>query len=81
MRGSRPSFVGESTTTVLPWSGTALGLSSRFHQQSVPGDERLWIAPRIPVALASSDYFAGKDPVLEAVLAVIADGDSGAASR
>jgi hypothetical protein len=77
--GSRPNVVGEGTNTVLPLSGIRVSLSSRYHQASYPGDERSWIAPQIPVALTSADFFAGRDPVLEAVQKVIADapGDAG----
>ena len=32
------------------------------------GDPRMAIEPDIPVALSSSDYFAGRDPALGAAL-------------
>ena len=38
-------------------------------------DERATITPDIPVALLASDYFAGKDPALEAALKAV-KGDS-----
>ncbi len=69
--GSRPNMVGESTYSVLPYSGLRAGISSRYHQESYPGDDRRWIAPDLPVALDSRDYFANRDPVLEAVLAEV----------
>jgi Peptidase family S41 len=34
-----------------------------------PGDRRLTITPELPVRLRAADYFAGRDPVLAAVLA------------
>ena len=34
-----------------------------------PGDRRLAITPELPVRLRAADYFAGRDPVLAAVLA------------
>ena len=34
-------------------------------------DTRAWIAPRIPVRLTSRDWFANRDPVLDAVLQVV----------
>ena len=34
-------------------------------------DTRVWIAPRIPVRLTARDYFANRDPVLDAVLEVM----------
>jgi len=67
--GSRPNQIGESTWSTLPFSGLRAGISSRYHQQSYAGDDRPWIAPDLPVAFTSAAYFAGRDPVLEAVLA------------
>jgi tetratricopeptide (TPR) repeat protein len=68
--GSRPNFVGESAPTVLPYSGLQMTISTRYHQTD-DQDQRTWIAPKIPVELASEDYFANRDPVLDAVLRVI----------
>lgn len=70
--GSRPNFIGESVTVHLPWSGLIASVSSRFHQSSVPTDHRLWIGPDVPVRLTSEPYFAGEDPVLRAVEALVA---------
>jgi hypothetical protein len=74
--GSSPNAIGEHTVVPLPYSGLMLSISSRYHQQSYPGDERAWIAPDVPVAMTSADYFAGRDPVLEAARAIIADRDA-----
>ncbi len=73
--GSSPNFTGESTGWFeLPYSRTRVNISERYHQHSTfPDDGRNWIAPRIPVELGSSDYFANRDPALEAVLAVISE--------
>ena len=46
-----------------------IGVSTTYHQKSTPDDPRLTIDPDIDIPLLSSDYFAGRDPVLEAVLA------------
>jgi hypothetical protein len=46
-----------------------IGVSTVYHQMSVPDDPRLTIDPDIDVPVLSSDYFSGRDPVLEAVLA------------
>jgi hypothetical protein len=67
--GSRPNAIGESTYSVLPYSRLRAGISSRYHQTSYPGDDRQWIAPDLPITLSSEDYFANRDPVLDAVLA------------
>jgi len=45
-------------------------ISTRYHQTD-DQDQRTWIAPKIPVQLSSEDYFANRDPVLDAVLNVI----------
>jgi tetratricopeptide (TPR) repeat protein len=69
--GSRPNFIGESAPTRLPYSGLYMTISTRYHQTD-DQDQRTWIAPKIPVELRSADYFANRDPVLDAVLQVIA---------
>lgn len=45
-----------------------IGVSTTYHQMSVPDDPRLTIDPDIAVPVLSVDYFSGRDPVLEAVL-------------
>lgn len=71
---SSPNFVGESTGWIdLPYSGTRVTISERYHQHAALSDDaRAWIAPQIPVELTSADYFSRRDPVLEATLRVIA---------
>jgi len=52
----------------VPGVEKAVGsISNRYHE-SIPGDTRAWIEPEIKVELSSKDYFANRDPVLEAVL-------------
>jgi hypothetical protein len=46
-----------------------IGVSTIYHQKSIPDDPRLTIDPDIDVPVLSSDYFSGRDAVLEAVLA------------
>lgn len=74
---SRPNFVGESTNLELPWSRVHGSVSNRYWQDSDPFDDRPWIHPRVPVALSSGDYFGGRDPVLEAVLTIVREGERG----
>jgi hypothetical protein len=69
---SSPSFVGEDTPVILPYSGTAVSISSRSHTMD-PSDRRQWIPPAIPVALTSRAYFANQDPALDEVLRAIDD--------
>lgn len=74
--GSKPNFAGEDTELVLPYSGLRGSISTRWWQDSGPLDRRQWIAPQLSVPLRSTEYFAGRDPVLEAVLAEIGAGAS-----
>ena len=64
---SRPNFVGEERPVQLPWSGAIGSISDRYHE-TIPGDTREWIEPRIKLTLSSLDYFANRDPLLEKVL-------------
>jgi hypothetical protein len=57
----------------LPYSGLEMTISTRYHQTD-DQDQRTWIAPKIPVDLSSADYFANRDPVLDAVREVIRAG-------
>lgn len=65
---SKPNFVGEENGIVFPYSGAIGSVSNRYHE-IIPGDGRRWIEPQIKVELSSRDYFVGRDPVLDAVLA------------
>lgn len=70
--GSSPNFVGEGPNFFeLPYSGTRVTISSWYHQFSFWNDTRQWIAPDLPVELSSGDYFANRDPVLEAIVEII----------
>ena len=70
-------FVGEPTPAradnfrcdcpdvVLPHSGFTISVPTSWDRL---GDDRHEIAPDVPMALSSTDFFAGRDPVLEAAL-------------
>lgn len=64
---SRPNFVGEDTWVELPYSGLRGSISSRYWQDSFPGDERPWVPVEMPVELSSEAYFGDRDPVMEAL--------------
>ncbi len=66
--GTSPNQYGDADPFRLPHSGLLVGISTRYHQKSDPDDPRLAIDPDLPVPLSSKDYFAGRDPALEAVL-------------
>jgi len=69
--GSKPNFAGEDTELMLPYSGLRGSISTRWWQDASPLDRRQWIAPQLSVAVPSTDYFANRDPVLEAVLSLL----------
>ncbi|GAA6139704.1 hypothetical protein NBRC116583_34510 [Arenicella sp. 4NH20-0111] len=69
--GSKPNAYSESGRLQLPNSKFGLIVSSQFHQHSWPEDSRIWIAPDVPVTLTSKAYFAGRDPLIEAVQQII----------
>lgn len=68
---SRPNFYGEETNVVLPFSRVRGSISTTYWQDSDPGDLRRWIAPHVPVALSSTDYFSNHDPAMAAVRQII----------
>lgn len=77
-----PVFVGEASSEccnlhgdpavmTLPYSKVGAELTAVKWQLSPPGDRRREMSPEVPVQLNASDYFAGRDPVLEAVYRLI----------
>jgi hypothetical protein len=46
-----------------------VGVSTRYWQFAAADDQRLTIEPDVPIAVTAADYFAGRDPVLDAALA------------
>lgn len=71
--GSRPNFVGESTSFVLPCTHYRVFCSSRYWQHVSSEDRRPWIAPRIVAELSSQDFATNRDPAMEAILHAIAE--------
>jgi len=65
---NQPNLVGDVRPATLPNSRIVVSISSRYWLKSTPDDHRLSIAPQIPVNLSSKDYFADRDPALEAIL-------------
>lgn len=62
---------GDESSTVLPYSGIQGGLSAASWNLSAPRDTRPWITPDVPVVLTAADYFANRDPALDAILEII----------
>ena len=64
--GGAPHFFADPDTITLPNSGLhALVATGSFGD---PDDPRLTLEPDVTVPYTSADYFAGRDPVLEAAL-------------
>jgi hypothetical protein len=67
--GGAPSFWADPETVTLPSSRLNVLVASRYVGVGGPDDERLAVEPDLPVPFTADDYFAGRDPVLEAALA------------
>jgi C-terminal processing protease CtpA/Prc len=60
---------GDTVPTLLPTLGWYVYIAARYHERKRgPSDRRLAIAPDVRVDLASAQYLAGRDPVLERAL-------------
>jgi hypothetical protein len=59
---------GDARRVDLPYGGQAAYIASRYWEFSTSDDRRITIEPEIGATLSSDDYFAGRDPVLQAVL-------------
>ncbi len=66
--GSSPNFIGETVIFQLPYSKQSVSISDLFWESSSPLDRRTWIAPQVYLPPRADDYFAGRDPALEAAL-------------
>jgi hypothetical protein len=67
--GGSPNLYGDTRPVALSNSGQTLYMAARYWERSTSDDARITIEPDIPVDLSSEDYFAGRDPMLEAILA------------
>lgn len=65
--GGRPNHYGDAKEHILPNSKLILRLSTIYHQESDPEDDRPYQEVEIPVRMTGEDYFANRDPVLEVV--------------
>jgi hypothetical protein len=64
--GSRPNHYGNERPFKLPESKLRGTISSGFNQPVTINDDRDAIRPDIAIPALASDYFAGRDPVLDA---------------
>ena len=70
--GFTPNHYGDAVHLALPRSKIIVRISSRVWRDGGPYDHRRWIAPssrELSPPVTHADHFAGRDPVLEAVLA------------
>jgi hypothetical protein len=67
--GGAPNQYGDVVQVALPNRPEVLVLvSTRYHEFGGPDDDHLSHEPDVPAALSSADWFAGRDPVLEAAI-------------
>lgn len=67
--GGSPNLYGDTLPVQLPNSKLLVRVSARYWQGSTSDDKRPWLEPLISAPLSSKDYFARRDPALEAILA------------
>ena len=63
-----PSSYGDARESTLPNSGLVVRLSTIYWRDWTGDESRPWIAPDIAAPVSSQEYFAGRDPSLEAIL-------------
>ena len=73
--GGSPNLFGDTRPVTLPDSGQTLRMAARYWERSTPDDTRITIEPEIRAELTADDYFAGRDPVLEAIVAASTNSD------
>ena len=65
--GGSPNLYGDTIAVALPESGWSAQIAA-VHWAPAGEDPRLAFEPDVPVELTSTDFFAGRDPVLSAAL-------------
>lgn len=68
--GQGPFFCAIPRPVVLPNSGIEINVSRQFNRCALVNDGRDSIEPDIPVQYTYEDYLEGRDPMMEAVLAL-----------
>jgi hypothetical protein len=66
--GSKPNHYGEIQTLTLPNSGLQVIYSTKYHRY-IEDDTAPALMPDLLIPLNAADFLAGRDPVLEAVIA------------
>jgi hypothetical protein len=70
--GGAPNFWADPVAVTLPNSGLRALVSERYFGTGGATDTRLAVEPDLAVPFTSSDYFAGRDPVLARALSASA---------
>jgi hypothetical protein len=66
--GAAPNLYGDPVPVELPTLGWTVHVAGVYWEKSTPDDFRVAIEPEVRVDLSSTDFFAGRDPVLRAAL-------------
>jgi hypothetical protein len=66
--GGAPNQWGDATAEELPNIGLKYYIATVYVEVTTPDDRRVTVEPDVRVELSSADWFAGRDPVLEAAL-------------
>lgn len=67
--GSTPQFWGDHRFTHLDYSGIGVSASPTWWQPGGPYDQRDFLPPQLAFEPRFTDYIAGRDPAVEAILA------------
>lgn len=65
--GGRPNFAGEVSPVRLPFSGLMGSVSTLFHQNTFPTDDRAYFPPRLYAPPTYEAWKADRDPAMELV--------------
>ena len=68
--GGCPTLYGDSEDVTLPWSGITVSVATELTVGVDPDDPRQTINPDVAAELTSAEWAAGRDPALEAIVAV-----------
>lgn len=67
--GGSPNLYADTTDFRFASYGLTVRIPTTYWQKSTADDPRLAIEPDLPIPLTAADFFAGRDPVMDAVLA------------
>jgi hypothetical protein len=59
---------GDATDFTLPSTGLQVFVATEYVMRAPESDRRLAVAPDVPIAVTSADFFAERDPVLDRAL-------------